>query len=322
MSIIKATSLSKVYRTRGNKNLLTGLLRPEWKEKRAVDGVSFEIAEGEAVAFLGPNGAGKTTTTKMMTGLISPTSGAISVMGFDPFDRDESYLKQIGLVMGNKAGLNWDLTARQSYWLNQQIYEMSQKKYEERVRYLTQLLDVEDFLDVQVRRLSLGERMKMELIGAILHEPKVLFLDEPTIGLDIIAKNKIREFLRTIHAQGQTLVLTSHDMDDIQEVCERVIVINDGTKVYDDSLKNLVDAHRDDRYIRLVFAGKRPSKAALSEYGTILGANDAEVLLRVSTIKMVQAISQISGTYQVLDLRVESAPLEEIIGELYVASRK
>ena len=322
MSIIKATQLSKTYRTRGNKNLFTGLLRPEWKEKHAVAGVSFDIAEGEAVAFLGPNGAGKTTTTKMMTGLIAPTSGEIEVLGFDPFKRNEKYLKQIGLVMGNKAGLNWDLTARQSYWLNQQIYEMSERRYNERVRYLTQLLDVENFLDVQVRRLSLGERMKMELIGAILHEPKVLFLDEPTIGLDIIAKNKIREFLRTIHAQGQTLVLTSHDMDDIQEVCERVIVINDGLKVYDDSLKNLIDAHRDDRYIRLVFASKRPSKQALSEFGQILEANEAEVLLRVATTKMVEAISQISSTYQVLDLRVESAPLEEIIGELYIGSRK
>ena len=199
---------------------------------------------------------------------------------------------------------------------------MSERRYNERVKYLTELLEVENFLDVQVRRLSLGERMKMELIGAILHEPKVLFLDEPTIGLDIIAKNKIREFLRTIHAQGQTLVLTSHDMDDIQEVCERVIVINDGLKVYDDSLKNLVDAHRDDRYIRLVFAGKRPSKQALGEFGQILEANEAEVLLRVATTKMVEAISRISSTYQVLDLRVESAPLEEIIGELYIGSRK
>jgi ABC-2 type transport system ATP-binding protein len=317
--IIQAKDLSKTFRSRGNRNLLNGIWRPEWKVRTAVNEVSFSIATGEAVAFLGPNGAGKTTTTKMMTGLVSPSSGTIKVLGVNPFDRRADFLRRIGLVMGNRAGLNWDLTARQSFTLYQQIYQLEKKHTNSRVEDLAQLLDVAEHLDTQVRRLSLGERMKLELIGAIIHEPEVLFLDEPTIGLDIIAKKTIREFLRQLHRDGQTLILTSHDMDDIEVVCERVIIINEGQKIYDDALETLILQHRQDRYIRFVFE-RRPPKEALLKYGEILEAKADSTLICVPSNKMVEVIGTISSLYPVIDMRVESVPLEEVMTELFTRS--
>jgi ABC-2 type transport system ATP-binding protein len=315
--IISTSELTKTFRRHGNRNLISGLYRPEWISKEAVRAISFDIQKGESVAFLGPNGAGKTTTTKMMTGLIAPTSGEVSVLGFEPFARDPKFLRQIGLVMGNKAGLNWDLTARQSYWLLQNIYEIPQRRYEKRLAELAELLDVADHLDTQVRRLSLGERMKLELIGAILHDPKVLFLDEPTIGLDVIAKKNIRRFLRQIQQEKDiTLVLTSHDMDDVEQVCDRVIVINEGQKIYDDSLDELVNRYKAVRYVRFVFE-KRPSKAELARYGQIKQADEMSVLLQIDAAIMVKTIAEIAEKYQVLDMRVEPVPLDEIIEELF-----
>ena len=173
--IITAYHLSKTFKSRGNRNLVTGLWRPEWKYKHVVSDISFDIMPGESVAFLGPNGAGKTTTTKMMTGLIAPTEGTVMVAGFTPFDRNRDFLRQIGLVMGNKAGINWDLSARQSFWLLQNIYAIPQVQFDQRLNELAELLDVTAHLDTQVRRLSLGERMKLELMGAIIHKPKTLF---------------------------------------------------------------------------------------------------------------------------------------------------
>lgn len=319
--IIKAKNLSKSFRSRGNKNLLTGLWRPEWKVKDAVSNVSFLIEAGEAVAFLGPNGAGKTTTTKMMTGLILPSSGSLTVLGETPFERDHGFLKQIGLVMGNRAGLNWDLTARQSFWLNRHIYGLSEEQYRNRVIELSQLLEVDMHLDTQVRRLSLGERMKLELIGAIMHQPTLLFLDEPTIGLDIPSKKTIRTFLRALRDAGKTtLILTSHDMDDIEEVCSRVIVINHGRKIYDDSLASLGDQYKGVRFVRFTFA-TLPPPGVLEAFGNILEAGPAEVLVRVDADRMVGMIATISAGYPVLDMRVESVPLEEIMAELFASGR-
>jgi ABC-2 type transport system ATP-binding protein len=314
---IIATNLSKTFKSRGNRNLLTGLWRPEWRYKHAVKNISFEIMPGESVAFLGPNGAGKTTTTKMMTGLIAPSTGSVRVAGYEPFARKPEFLRHIGLVMGNKAGLNWDLSARQSFWLLQNIYEIPKSRFAERLDELAALLDVRGHLDTQVRRLSLGERMKLELIGAILHEPKILFLDEPTIGLDIIAKKNIRQFLRRIQKDHHiTLVLTSHDMDDIEQVCDRVMIINHGEKIYDDNLETLMGHYKALRYVRFVFE-KQPSKSKLNNYGEVLAHDASGTLLRMPTNQMVRAIADISATYAVLDTRVESVPLEEIIEELF-----
>lgn len=318
---ITVNHLSKTFRIRGNKNLLTGLWQPRRQYKTAVDDISFGVDFGESVAFLGPNGAGKTTTTKMMTGLIAPSGGQVRVLGGVPFDRNLALLRQIGLVMGNKAGLNWDLTARQSFWLLQNIYHIPQSRFDKRLAELTNLLEVQNHLDTQVRRLSLGERMKLELIGAIIHEPRILFLDEPTIGLDIIAKKNIRAFLRKLQQdEGITLILTSHDMDDVEHVCDRVLVINHGRKVYDDKLVTLADEFRSTRYVRFVF-DQTPDISKLLRYGDVLRSDDTGTLLQVSADNMVNVIAKIVARFRPLDMRVESAPLEEIIESLFKSPR-
>lgn len=315
--IIQVQNLTKQFKIRTNKSLIKGLFNPEYKYKDAVKNISFDVNRGEAVAFLGPNGAGKTTTTKMLTGLIYPTSGEMSVLGFKPFERKKEFLMRIGLVMGNKSGLNWDLTANQSFKLLRKIYKIDDKTFEERIKMLTELLEVKNLLDTQVRKLSLGERMKMELIGAIIHNPEVLFLDEPTIGLDIIAKKNIRKFLKDIQQNSNiTLILTSHDMDDIEQVCERVIVINKGTKVYDDSLKTLTNQYKQNRFVRFIFE-TMPKDSELPDIGEIIEEKPDSLLYKVNHSQMTSLISIVSSKFNLLDINIESVPLEEIIEDIF-----
>ncbi len=236
-SAVIIKNVSKFFRSNIEKNWLKKIFQPRWELNKAVDNITLDIKVGDCVAFLGPNGAGKTTTTKMLTGLVYPTSGKISVLGYVPQDRNTNFLKQIGLVMGNKAGLNWDLSAKQSFSILKEIYELSEAEYKQSLDKLVSVLFPENWENLscrQVRKLSLGERMKMEIIGAVLHQPKVLFLDEPTIGLDITAKKNIRNFIKYLNQETKTtIVLTSHDMDDIENICDRVIVINHGKIVFD-----------------------------------------------------------------------------------------
>lgn len=314
--VITVTNLTKKFKSRGNKNLLTGLWRPEWKYAYAVKDASFCVARGESVAFLGPNGAGKTTTTKMMTGLIYPSAGEVKVLGYTPFDRKNDFLKRIGLVMGNKAGMDWDLTANQSLGLLKSIYGINQETYKKRLAHLTKLLRVEKKLNTQIRRLSLGERMKVELIGAILHDPEILFLDEPTIGLDIEAKKNVREFLRTIQKENNTtLILTSHDMDDIKEVSDRVLVINEGKIAHDGSLEKLVKHYNKSKYIRFHFAGDVAEKD-LSKFGKVVDSSNG-ILLKVSAKDMIKVLAEVPAAYEVEDINIESIPLENIISDIF-----
>lgn len=318
MSIISVKNLQKTYRSKGNKKIFSGLFKPDWQYKHAVEQVTFEIARGESVAFLGPNGAGKTTTTKMLTGLIFPTAGEVSVLGYTPFDRNYDFLRKIGLVMGNRAGLNWDLSAKQSFDLLARIYDIPAQKAARRVKELTKMLAVDHVLDTQVRRLSLGERMKLELIGAILHDPDILFLDEPTIGLDIASKNSVREFLRHLHKnESKTLLLTSHDMDDIAEVCERVIVINDGRIMYDDSMRTLNKQYSDVRYARMEFADKLPTQNYLQKHGELVSFDTAVAVLGIDKANVMKVASRISDAYPLQDITIEQVPLEVIISDLY-----
>lgn len=318
MPIISVNNLEKTYRIRGNKKIISGLFKPDWQYKYAVERISFTIDKGEAVAFLGPNGAGKTTTTKMLTGLIFPTGGDITVLGYTPFDRDYAFLRRIGLVMGNRAGLNWDLSARQSFDLLRRIYDIPEEKAVRRVNELTAMLTVQDVLDTQVRRLSLGERMKLELIGAILHDPDILFLDEPTIGLDITSKNTVRDFLRHLHKkEGKTLLLTSHDMDDIAGVCERVVVINHGRIMYDDTMQSLNRQYANIRYARMEFAKKIPDRQYLQKLGKLVSLTDSAAVLGVSKSNVMKTASRISETYPLQDITIEQVPLEVIISDLY-----
>lgn len=321
-SIIKVRKLKKSFRVKQGGSLLRNLFKPEYKAVDAVKEVSFDINRGEAVAFLGPNGAGKTTTIKMMTGLIHPTSGKVTVLGYNPYLRDTSFLKRIGLVMGNKMSLDWDLTAKQSFNLIKNIYEIDDDVCKARVEMLANLLNVEELLNTQLRSISLGERMKMELIGSILHNPEVLFLDEPTIGLDILTKKRIRTFLRDIQSREKTtLILTSHDIDDIEAVCDRVIVINKGEKYFDDNIKTLVEKYQENRYVRFILEKELDSVSIdnLLDWGSVETREEAEnsYLFKTTPAKMVQLIAAIMLKSTVLDMQIESIPLEDIIADLY-----
>jgi ABC-2 type transport system ATP-binding protein len=314
--IIQVKNLSKTFKKVIKRNFFKDIFKPEFKKVHAVEDISFSIEKGESVAFLGPNGAGKTTTIKMLTGLVYPSSGEIKVLDYTPFDRKQDFLMRIGLVMGNKAGLNWDLTPNQSFELLKGIYKIPDNIFQERIHQLTELLDTKDFLNTQVRKLSLGERMKMEIIGAILHNPEVLFLDEPTIGLDIISKQKIRDFLRSIQKEfGVTMLLTSHDMDDIEKVCDRVIVINKGKKVYDDKLVNLNQKYDQDRYVKFIFS-ELPDQSVFSNR-KIIESGDKYYLFEIQKQDLSSFIGEVTTKYQLLDIEILSTPLEEIIADIF-----
>lgn len=315
--IIQISGLSKKFKLRGNTNVVTGLFAPRWNYKDAVSNISFNIEPGEAVAFLGPNGAGKTTTTKMLTGLMKSTAGSVKVLGYDPFQRNHEFLRKIGLVMGNKAGLNWDLTANQSFELLQKIYETQQDAHGRRVQELSVMLGVSHTLNTQVRKLSLGERMKLELIGSLLHDPEVLFLDEPTIGLDIESKNNVREFLRKIHKEGKTILLTSHDMDDVSAVCDRVIVINKGKLMFDGSMASLNKQYSDMKFIKLEFTSDMPDKEALEQYGSFISAKKSRVTIAVNQDEVMSTIAKIAKELSIRDITIEAVPLEVIVNDLY-----
>ncbi|MCX6713615.1 MAG: ATP-binding cassette domain-containing protein [Candidatus Vogelbacteria bacterium] len=316
-NIISVKNLGKDFKVRQNKNIFTGIWRPDYRYVSAVKEVSFEVKSGESLALLGPNGAGKTTTIKALTGLIYPTRGEASVLGFTPFDRQPEFLRQIGLLMGNKAGLNWDLTARQSFYLLREIYNLNPQKCDERVNELAELMSVKHVLDVPVRKLSLGERMKLELIGAIIHSPQVLFLDEPTIGLDIVAKKKIRHFLREIQDRYKvTIILTSHDMTDVEKVCDRVIVINKGEKIYDGTVEKLVEEHNEEKLVKFYFE-TTPNDLPKVPHSELIETSEDCATYRVKTIHMPKLISSVTSHVPVLDIDILATPLEDIIEDLF-----
>src|SRR5438309_7244289 len=263
MSVIEVQGLTKSFRTYkknpGLSGAIKGLFHREYEMTFAVKDVSFNVGEGELVGFLGPNGAGKTTTLKMLAGLLYPTSGSARVLGYVPWRREDGYRRQFALLLGQKNQLWWDLPARESLELNAKIYGIPRDSFERTVAEMTTLLAVQDKLNVMVRELSLGERMKMELIAALLHQPKVLFLDEPTIGLDVVSQKTVREFLREYNAkQKTTILLTSHYMADIQELCRRVIIIDHGTIFFDGLLSDVVDRLADFRLITIHCERARP----------------------------------------------------------------
>src|SRR6187401_2618245 len=255
MAAIEASELTKIYRTyrkeRGLWGAVKGLGWRRYDETRAADQVSFQIEEGEFVGFLGPNGAGKTTVLKMLSGLLNPTSGEARVLGFVPWERRNEMKRQFSLLMGQKNALWWDLPAQESLELNRAIYGIDRERFKKVVDGLSELLEVRDKMNVMVRELSLGERMKMELIAALIHEPRVLFLDEPTIGLDVVSQKRVREFLRVYNRRYRTtILLTSHYMADISSLCERVIVIDHGKKIYDGGLDRIAGAGARQRIIK------------------------------------------------------------------------
>src|SRR5438046_8378791 len=284
MPAIEASGLTKVYRTyrkeRGLWGSIKGLIKRRYDETRAADQVSFKIEEGELVGFLGPNGAGKTTVLKMLSGLLNPTSGNARVLGFVPWERRNEMKRQFSLLMGQKNALWWDLPAQESLELNRAIYGIERDRFEKVVNGLSAPLEVRDKMNVMVSELSLGERSKMELIAALIHEPRVLFLDEPTIGLDVVSQKRVREFLRVYNREHRIVtMLTSHYMQDIEELCERVIVIDHGKIFFDGPLDAIIDRFSGNKILSLTF--EKEATRDLSAFGEVTEQTPVSVQLKV-----------------------------------------
>jgi len=321
MTIIVAQNLSKVYsvavKEPGLKGTLAHFLNRTYRQVKAVQEVSFEIGMGEVVGFLGPNGAGKTTTLKMLTGLIHPSSGQLKVAEHIPFRRQASFLQKITLVMGQKQQLLWDLPALDSLKINAAVYGISHKDFRYRVGELTEMLALEGKLKQPVRKLSLGERMKAELLAALLHQPQVLFLDEPTLGLDVNAQLAVREFLREYNRQtGATVLLTSHYMADITALCQRVLVIHQGQLIYDGFLEGLLERFAPYREIKVELAQHLPAQK-LSIYGEVEAIEGLQVRLLVRREELTTTVSRILAELEVRDLSVTEPPIEEVIGRVF-----
>ena len=324
MPAIETRELTKVYRTYkkapGLWGAVKGLGRREYVETRAADAVSFSIEDGEFVGFLGPNGAGKTTVLKMLSGLLNPTSGSARVLGFTPWERRDEMKRQFSLLMGQKNALWWDLPARESLELNRAIYGIDRQQFASVVGAMTELLDVRDKLDVMVRELSLGERMKMELIAALLHSPRVLFLDEPTIGLDVTSQKKVRDFLKTYNREHRIVtMLTSHYMQDIEELCERVIIIDGGRIFFDGPLAEIVDRFATHKVLGLSFA--QPTTCDFAGVGELLERTELSVQIKVPRNKVAEICRELLSRCDVTDLNVQEMPIEEVIRQLFHQQR-
>ena len=321
MSIIEIEQLKKDYRVyQKQEGLLAsvkGLFQRKYKEVEAVCGIDLRVEQGEFVAFLGPNGAGKTTTLKILSGVINPTSGTATVMGHIPWKRENAYRKRFALVMGQKNQLWWDLPAQESFRLHQRIYQIDPTDFENTLNELVELLDIQKLLNQPVRELSLGERMKMELVAALLHSPEVLFLDEPTIGLDVIAQHNIQQFLRYYQEKRKiTILLTSHYMKDVAALCKRVVIIAQGEIVYDGSLKGIVDRFSGHKIITLQFA-EGETVPQLERYGEVLEVVPPKARLRIERAEVHRALSQILDGHALEDIAVEDPPLEDVISEVF-----
>src|SRR5476651_1020346 len=319
--MIEVQNLTRVFRTYkklpGFWGGVKGLFNRKYDETAAAKDITFSIGEGEFVGFLGPNGAGKTTTLKMLSGLIYPTSGTARVAGFDPTKRENAYRRIFALVLGQKNQLWWDLPAIESFLLLRHIYGLPAAEYQATLDELVDLLDVRPKLTVMVRELSLGERMKMELIAALLHRPRVLFLDEPTIGLDVVSQKKVREFLRDYTTRNRiTTLLTSHYMQDIEELCDRVIIIDHGQVFFDGALQDIIDRLATHKMMTLTRRKAFPP-TDFSAYGEVLEKNENEVKLKIPRANIVAASRDLIAALQVDDFTVEDVPIEEIIREVF-----
>src|SRR5438045_7827431 len=320
MSTIEARDLTKVYRTyrkeSGLRGAIKGLVRRRYDETRAADAVSFQIEEGEFVGFLGPNGAGKTTVLKMLSGLLNPTSGEARVLGFVPWERRNEMKRQFSLLMGQKNALWWDLPAQESLELNRAIYGIDRSRFEKVVTGLAELLEVRDKMNVMVRELSLGERMKMELIAALIHQPRVLFLDEPTIGLDVVRQKRVREFLRIYNEEHRIVtLLTSHYMQDIEELCDRVLVIDHGKIFFDVPLDEIVDRFSVYKILSLTF--DKQVTRDFSRFGEVIEQTPMSIQLKVPRAKVTETTREVLQACDVSDINVQEVPVEEVIRQLF-----
>lgn len=296
---------------------MKSLVKRDYYDTKAVEDISFEINEGELIGFIGPNGAGKTTTLKCLSGLLYPTDGSVEVIGYTPFERKHQFLKQISLIMGQKNQLWWDLPAIDSFLLNKEIYEIADSKYKKTLDELTRLMDITDILQVPVRKLSLGQRMKCELVAALIHTPKVLFLDEPTIGLDVVMQQKLRDFVSEYNKRyNATILLTSHYMKDVEQLCKRVIVIDRGKLLYDGSLTSIVKKFAKHKSITVVFATP-VSKSQIGGLGKILSFEAKKAVISIPREKSSHTVATLLDTFDIEDINIEEPNIEEIIREVF-----
>jgi ABC-2 type transport system ATP-binding protein len=314
-SVVHVNELTKIFkvpeREAGLRAAVKSLVRRRWREVRAVDRISFEIGPGEVVGFLGPNGAGKTTTLKMLSGLLYPSGGELRVLGHVPSRREKDYLRQITLVMGNRNQLQWDLPAVDSFELNRAIYRLRRDDFLAMRDDLIELLDVGDLINKPVRNLSLGERMKVEVVGSLLHRPRVLFLDEPTIGLDVTMQKRIRSFIAEYNRRhGASVLLTSHYMADVVALCRRVIVIHHGHILFDGQLSELSDRFAAYKTIDVALAD---GSASLDAYGDVLEREGDRAKLRVPKADTPRIAAKLLSEQQVADLTIEDPPIEDVI---------
>ena len=321
MPVIEVKNLKKYYRVHQKEPGLAGsiksLFHRKYYDTKAVDGVSFSINEGELIGFIGPNGAGKTTTLKVLSGLLYPTSGHVSVLGYTPWDRKPAFQKQFSLVMGQKNQLWWDLPAMESFILNKEIYEVPQAQYNKTLDELVDLLEVKDYLKVQVRKLSLGQRMKMELIAALIHSPKILFLDEPTIGLDVVMQKKMRDFIKEYNRRfNSTIILTSHYMDDVKELCERVIIIDKGKLLFDGALSEIIKKFANHKLLTVVFSEPVDEKK-LADIGVVKKFDYPQCVISVRRNATSLAAAELLQHFPVADLNIEEPQIEDIIREVF-----
>src|ERR1700726_2552416 len=320
MAAIETRDLTKIYRTYRKEGGLwgagKGLVRRRYDETRAADHVSFQIDEGELVGFLGPNGAGKTTVLKMLSGLLNPTAGDARGLGFVPWERRNEMKRQFRLLMGQKNALWWDLPAQESLELNRAIYGIDRDRFSKVVGGLAELLEVTDKMNVMVRELSLGERMKMELISALIHQPRVLFLDEPTIGLDVVSQKRVREFLRIYNEEHRIVtLLTSHYMQDIQELCHRFLFIDQAKIFLGGPLDEIIDRFSGHKILSLTL--DQHVTRDFSRFGEVIEQTPMSVQLKVPRAKVTETCRELLEACDVSDINVQEVPVEEVIRQLF-----
>jgi ABC-2 type transport system ATP-binding protein len=334
--IIRVENVTRKFRSvkkgEGFKGAVGLLINPQYQFHEALKGVSFTIEEGSFNGLIGANGAGKTTLLKILSGLIPPTTGNASVLGYVPFKRSLEFRKSISLVMGQKAQLWWDLPAIDAFDLLRAIYEIPNSSYQERLQTLSELLDVKKHLNTQIRRLSLGERMKMELIGALIHWPKVIFLDEPTIGLDVLAAHKLREFLKIFNQKERaTIILTSHNMDDIERLCSRVIILREGTMIFDGEPHKLKGKDKGEVQLKIRFR-ENPDKedlsllthvpiSAIEETKSEDESESRGYLFHIQQSKIPTVLQTFMARFQIVDMGIEERSLEKVIQQLYAEAK-
>lgn len=321
MPVIDVRRLSKVFRVPekepGLWNSVRSLFHRRFREVPAVSGITFHVEEGELVGFLGANGAGKTTTLKMLSGLLHPSSGSAQVMGFVPWKRKTEFQKRFALVMGHRTQLWWDLPAQETLRLNQEIYEIPEPEFRRSLEELVELLDLRDCLSIPVKKLSLGQRMKAELAASILHRPRVLFLDEPTLGLDVVMQKKLRRFILEYNRRSRaTILLTSHNMDDVVALCQRVLIIDRGRLLYDGALHRVVERYATHKVIRADFHSETAS-ADLANLGRVLEHQPSRAVLEVPRKEVSRRAAELLSRFSVADLTIEETPIQDIVGRIF-----